>query len=155
MTKNKAPWNKGKKGIEAGWTEARRRKASRRQKKWMRENRHLTQYNYNYVVGPDPQVRAHYYRFLRAKAQAKFWRQKWLIEWEDYLDLLKTNPGEWGAKKGQLCLTRINTRGPWSLSNTELMERQEAMSRPTKGKKRKRPKGLGKGRHHWLKQEDK
>jgi hypothetical protein len=137
------PWNRGKKGLEAGWTPARRRKASRRQKKWMRENRHLIQYNYNYVVGPDPEVRRHYYRWLRAQAQARFWRQEWSILWEDYLDIFRTAPGRWGGRDGDaLHLARIDTDEGWHLWNVHLVNRGQSMRRSTRGKKRIRPAGL-------------
>ena len=148
MTNHNPPWNKGKKGIEAGWTEERREQYSERQKKWMQENPDNPIGRPGprpdiWKTGPDPKVREHYYRFLKARNQAKFWKQPWSILWEDYLDLWKTAPGEWGRDASALNLTRIDTSEGWHLWNVRLVERSEAMRRPTKGNVRERPKGLG------------
>jgi hypothetical protein len=138
-------WNKGKKGIEAGWTPERRRKASRRQKQWLRD--HPTQlWNSGpeyWLTGPDPEVRRLRVRFNRMRAQAKFWRQAWTINWEDYLDLYKTAPGEWERDMDAYNLAREDTRKGWHIWNVRLMTRREAMTRPTKGRHRRKPKGLG------------
>ena len=155
MTNKKPPWNKGKKGIEAGWTEKRRKQYSERQKAWLKAH---PEHPYGHPgprvdkwkTGPDPAVRKHYYRFLKARNQAKFWKQEWTLTWEDYLDLFKTASGTWSRDKNALNLTRVNTKEGWHLSNIKLMKRIDAMRRKTTNK-REKPDGLGKGRHHWTK----
>jgi hypothetical protein len=94
-------------------------------------------------VGPDPEVQRHYYRWLRARAQARFWRQEWSILWEDYLDIFKTAPGKWSRSMEDLNLARIDTTQGWHLWNVRLMTRREAMTRSTQGKRRIKPAGLG------------
>lgn len=155
MTNNKPPWNKGKKGVAAGWTEERRKQYSERQKAWLKQHPEnplgkIGPRPDTWKTGPDPEVRQHYYRFLKARNQAKFWQQEWTILWEDYLDIWKTAPGEWSRKASDLNLTRIDTAEGWHIWNVKLMNRLEAMHRRTDNK-RIRPKGLGKGRHHWRK----
>ena len=144
--KGATPWNRGKTGLEAGWTPERRQHQSRLQREWMRANPDKGFARSGpeaWKTGPDPEVRRHYYRFLRAKAQARFWQQEWTILWEDYLDLFKTAPGEWSRQAEALNLTRIDTREGWHVWNVRLMRRIDAMRRGTRGRKRIRPKGLG------------
>jgi len=140
--KGRAPWNKGLKGLEAGWTPERRAHQSRLQREYIKRNpipRRLST-----IVGPDPEVQRHYYRWLRAKAQARFWAQEWTIIWEDYLDIFKTAPGRWGGRDGDaLHLARRDTRQGWHLWNVHLVKRGESMRRSTRGRKRIRPRGLG------------
>ena len=144
--KGATPWNRGKTGLEAGWSEERRQHQSRLQREFMRANPDKGFPRAGpeaWKTGPDPEVRRHYYRFLRAKAQARFWQQEWTILWEDYLDLFKTAPGEWGRTKDNQNLTRVDTSEGWHVWNVRLMRRIDAMRRGTRGRKRIRPKGLG------------
>jgi len=145
--RNNQPWNKGKRGLEAGWTPERRQRQSEKQKQWIRDNPHNPFWGEGgpdrWLTGPDPEVRRHRYRWLRARAQARFWGQEWTITWEDYLDLFKTAPGRWGRGMTQLNLTREDTRRGWHIWNVRLRTRSEAMRRPTGGHRRIRPKGLG------------
>ena len=126
-------WNKGKTGLEAGWTPERRRVASERQRAWCKANPNANFFKYDktsrWKTGPDPEVRKHYYRFLRMRCQARYWCQEWTILWEDYLDLLKSSSVKWGRTKESHNLVRINTQDGWHLSNVQLMNRQEAMRR--------------------------
>ena len=143
--KGLTPWNKGKRGLAAGWTEERRQRQSDLQREWMRDNP-----NHGFgrggparwKTGPDPVVRQHRYRFLRARSQARFWSQEWTILWEDYLDLLKTAPGEWSRNAEALNLVRVDTREGWHLWNVRLMKRIDAMHRRSTNR-RVRPAGLG------------
>jgi len=142
MSNNRPPWNKGKRGIEAGWTPERRAHQSRLQREYIK--RHPIPRRISTIVGPDPEVQRHYYRWLRAKAQARFWRQEWTIIWEDYLDLFKTAPGRWGGRDGDaLHLARKDTAEGWHLWNVHLVNRGQSMRRSTKGKRRIRPAGMG------------
>jgi len=144
------PWNKGLRGLEAGWTAERRQWAADQQ----RERIRLDPEKYavmsrsgpqphTWMTGPDPEIKQHRLRWSRAKAQARFWSQEWTILWEDYLDLLKTAPGEWSRDANALNLTRVDTRKGWHIWNVRLMRRMDAMRRPTAGKQRIRPAGQG------------
>jgi len=148
MANNGPPWNKGKKGLAAGWTPERRLKASRFKTAWLKANPDspLGQKGPRpniWSTGPDPHIHKHRYRFLKARAQAKYWSQEWTILWEDFLDLLKTAPGEWSRDKNALNITRIDTTKGWHIWNVRLMRRVDAMRRPNKGKHRIQPKGKG------------
>jgi len=141
------PWNLGLTGLAAGWTPARRKKMSIKQKRWLRRNPDSPVGQKGprkglWQTGPDPKVHKHYYRFLKAKAQAKFYKQDWTILWEDYLDILKTMHGSWGRGTKQKNLCRIDTSKGWHMSNVKLMVRLQAMRRKTKNKRIK-PKGQG------------
>ena len=148
--KNNRPWNKGLSGLEAGWTAERRQWASDRQRERIQEDPDKYHIMHRsgpspdtWLTGPDPEVRDHRRRWSRARAQARFWSQEWTILWEDYLDLLKTAPGEWSRDSEALNLTRVDTREGWHIWNVRLMRRIDAMRRPTRDKHRIRPKGLG------------
>ena len=95
-------------------------------------------------MGPQPQrwivpghLRQHRYRFLRARAQAKYWCQPWDITWEQYVKLYEQCEGVWGRNTGSrtyskdthINLVRINTQEGWHLGNVTLMERDKAMRR--------------------------
>ena len=139
-------WNKGKTGIAAGWSDERRRLASVKQKQWCKDNPNANFFKYDktkrWKTGPDPEVRKHYYRFLRMRCQAKFWGQEWTIIWEDYLDIMKTATGKWGRTLDSVNLVRINTAEGWHIDNVQLMSRRESMHRSTRGRQRIQPKGL-------------
>ena len=147
MGNTNAPWNKGKKGIEAGWTEARRKLYSDRQKAYLKAHPEnpfgrAGERPDTWITGPDRAVKQHRIRWTRMKAQAKFWGQEWSISWEDYLDLYKTMTGEWGRTKDSQNLTRVDTSEGWHVWNVKLMERGEAMKRRSTNK-RIVPKGQG------------
>ena len=163
LTRNKPSWNKGLTGIAAGWTKKRRRLASIRQKQWCIDNPRSSFFLYDktsrWKTGPDPEVRKHYYRFLRMRCQAKYWNQEWTIKWEDYLDLMKTANGKWGRTLDSINLTRINTLEGWHIDNVELMSRRESMHRkrpidPATGKAIKRIKKKGRKPKHWRKRRE-
>jgi len=144
------PWNKGLSGEAAGWTPERRQWAADQQRERVLANPDKYHIMHRsgpqpdtWITGPDPQVKEHRLRWSRSRAQARFWRQEWTISWEDYLDLLKTAPGEWSRDADALNLTRVDTRKGWHIWNVRLMKRIDAMRRPTKGKQRVRPPGQG------------
>ena len=71
--KGNTPWNRGKTGTAAGWTEARRERISLAMTGHRGPRPHL------WRQGPDPAVRRDRYRYLRSKAQAKYLGQAWTI----------------------------------------------------------------------------
>ncbi len=133
LKKGNTSWNKGKTGLAAGWSDERRRLASVKQKQWCKDNPNANFFKYDktkrWKTGPDPEVRKHYYRFLRMRCQAKYWNQEWTIIWEDYLDLLKSSSGKWGRHKDNINLVRRDTTKDWHIDNVQLMNRGESMRR--------------------------
>ena len=127
------PWNKGLRGDPRnGWTPERRKMMSDLMRDKYKD------------MGPQPQrwivpghLRQHRYRFLRARAQAKYWCQPWDITWEQYVKLYEQCEGVWGRNTGgrtyskdtHINLVRINTQEGWHLGNVTLMERDKAMRR--------------------------
>ena len=127
------PWNKGLKGDPRnGWTEERRQQMSEMMRERYKD------------MGPQPHrwlfpehLRQHRYRFLRAKAQAKYWCQSWSITWDEYVQLYEQCQGVWGRNSGgkgitkdtHINLVRINTQKGWQMDNVRLMERDTAMRR--------------------------
>jgi hypothetical protein len=157
MSNHKPPWNKGLRGIEAGWDDARRQRASEGQKRRIKLRPKKYQILLKkgprpdtWVTGPNKAVHKHYYRFLKARNQAKFWKQPWRITWPQYLTLYKTLKGNWSRANNHKNLCRIDTSKGWTLKNVCFMTRSKAMKRVTDNT-RARPKGLGKGRHWWRK----
>ena len=127
------PWNKGLKGDPRnGWNDERRQHMSDLMRERYKD------------MGPQPHrwlfpehLRQHRYRFLRARAQAKYWCQPWDITWEQYVKLYEQCEGTWGRNTGgrtyskdtHINLVRINTQEGWHLGNVTLMERDKAMRR--------------------------
>ena len=129
------PWNKGLKGDPRnGWTDERRAEMSSKMRERYKD------------MGPQPHrwlfpehLRQHRYRFLRAKAQAKYWCQPWTITWAEYVKLFDECEGTWGrnnesknqlGKDTHINLVRINTLKGWQMDNVKLMQRDTAMRRP-------------------------
>jgi hypothetical protein len=133
--KGSTPWNKGKSGLEAGWTEERRQRQSELQKQWLAANPQHRFWGeagpHRWITGPDPEIRQLRQRWSRSRAQARYFCQEWTITWEDYLDLYKTAPGRWrGRTSDVLHLMRIDRHLGWHIHNVRLENRGESMSRP-------------------------
>lgn len=128
------PWNKGLKGDPRnGWTDERRAEMSRRMTEKYKD------------MGEQPHrwlfpahLREHRRRFLRARAQAKYWSQPWKITWDQYVQLFDQCEGTWGrnsehknqlGKDTHINLVRINTLKGWQWDNVQLMDRDTAMRR--------------------------
>ena len=141
------PWNRGLRGLEAGWTAERRQWQAQLRREWLRDHPEHPFGNPggpdHWKTGPDPDVRRLRYRFLRARAQARFWSQEWRLTWDEYLEIYRES-GEWGGRgQRDLNLTRIDTDQGWWVDNVRLLPRGQAMRRRTRGHRRIRPQGLG------------
>jgi len=123
--------------------------AQRRHRSLIRRGKGVGPRPQRWITGPDPVVKALRRRWLLAKNQARFWSQEWHLDWDTYRDLLLDHSDQLGRSGDSLNLVRINTGQGWTAGNVEVRERLAAMQRPTKGKHRTRPQGLGKGTHHW------
>lgn len=82
-------------------------------------------YPHTWLSGPDPIDHKLYNDCLRARAQAKFRGEDWLISEQDYILLWRIN-GNYkrkGRTTGSLCLVRIDIEKAWSLDNVQVVER--------------------------------
>ena len=66
--------------------------------------------------------------YLRQKAQAVFRGETWILAFEDWCNLW--TPERWvnrGKGTDQLCMTRIDLDGPWSVENSIIMVRYDSI----------------------------
>ena len=117
------PWNLGRTGRAAGWTQARRDRISRAMTGHRGPRPHL------WGTGPDPAVRRDRYRFLRSRCQARYLGQDWTITWTQYRALLARVRGQYGRDMSQLNLARRDCKEGWHIWNVHLITRREAMGR--------------------------
>lgn len=78
-----------------------------------------------WATGPDPVKHMMYMPFLRARAQAKFRSETWLLTFDDYFQLWN---GKWdrrGHKGDNLCMTRHDIDAAWTVANTFLITRSD------------------------------
>ena len=72
--------------------------------------------------------------WARSKGQARYRGEDWQLSWEEFYDLWTENDA-WlhkGPHSDQLCLSRLDVEGPWSVANTQIMTRHESKSRHAK-----------------------
>jgi len=73
----------------------------------------------------DPELYKKYIDFLRAKAQADFRKEGWMLTEEEYFKIwAPTRYSRKGRKIQQLCMTRIDPFGPWCKGNVAVMTRE-------------------------------
>lgn len=78
-----------------------------------------------WVTGPDPVRHRMYVAYGRAKCQAEWRGEGWLLTFADYERIWA---GQWhlrGRTKHTLCLSRCDYEQPWSVSNCEIITRQQ------------------------------
>lgn len=82
-------------------------------------------YPHTWISGPDPVDHKLYNDCLRARAQANFRGEVWLLSEKEYISLWRENDAYKlkGRGTGSLCLIRIDIEGPWRLNNVEIVER--------------------------------
>lgn len=74
-----------------------------------------------------PQERRIRWKFLRARNQARFWRQPWTITWDEWYQLFLAHPEHGGREEHSINLGRIN-RDPqigWRIDNVEFKQRRQ------------------------------
>lgn len=67
------------------------------------------------------------WKFLRARNQARYWRQPWHITWDQFRDLFLDHPEHGGCEEASINLVRID-RHPqigWRIDNVEFRPRRE------------------------------
>lgn len=80
--------------------------------------------------------------WLRAKAQAAFRNELWMLTFEDFQRLWQGRWHQRGRGQDQYCLTREDPDGAWELSNVECIPRVEHLRRQKLYKSRQRAYGL-------------
>lgn len=83
-----------------------------------------------WITGPDPLTREKYYAFLKHRAQARFRKEPYDLDWDDWQAFWDDdNFLKRGRGKDDYCLTRTNLREAWSVSNCYVATRQHVLER--------------------------
>jgi hypothetical protein len=85
----------------------------------------------------------HRLSYCRMRAQAKYRNEGWDITWEQYQEIWE---GKWhlkGRASDDLCLTRIDWAGPWTMTNVNLVFRLDHLRRQSKERPSKKGRKLG------------
>lgn len=78
-----------------------------------------------WLVGPDTQRHDQFIAWQRAYSQAQFRGEPWFMTFEDFCTAWEGHWQDRGRGSDQLCLTRQDLEGPWSLDNVYLITRAE------------------------------
>ena len=82
---------------------------------------------WSWKSGPDPVDHKLWLDCQRARAQANFRGEEWLITEQEYVDIWRE--GDRYLKKGRtldgLCMTRIDSTGAWTVDNVEIIPRKD------------------------------
>lgn len=143
MTNTNQPWNKGKRGLEAGWTEERRQRASRNQKRRIKQDpqKFYAMFRsgpqpHTWIAGPDPELRDRRTQYSRRKAQAKYRQEGWSLtvaQWERLWPLHLWR--QRGKAKHHMIMTRKDPDLPWQWGNVVVKTRVGNMSRMKRWKR--------------------
>ena len=76
-------------------------------------------------TGPDPVIHAQFVAFGRARAQALFRQEGWLMTFQEFQRIWGPDWPQRGRHSTDLCMTRSHTDLPWSADNVELITRAE------------------------------
>lgn len=82
-----------------------------------------------YITGPDPLVHKKYVAWARARAQAHFYDQTWSITFDQWQQIWGDQWHQRGRSSTSLCLSRLDLRGPWDVSNVHLITRRQHCQR--------------------------
>lgn len=85
----------------------------------------------------------HRLSWCRMRAQAKYRNEGWDLTWEQYQEIWE---GKWhlkGRASDDLCLTRIDWSGAWTMDNVNLVFRLEHLRRQSKARPSKKGRKLG------------
>ena len=122
MTNKQVPWNKGKK--MPPMKQSSKDKISRANK-----GNNIGPRPDRWITGPDPVVHRLRRRFILARNQARFWRQKWMLSWDQYRDILLDHAENLGNSAEALNLCRVDIKEAWSIGNVDIMTRSAAGQR--------------------------
>lgn len=81
--------------------------------------------DYSYLCNYKGGEPGQYISWLRMKAQCNFRSEEFELTWEDYLVIWQDQWHLRGRKPEDICITRRDWEGPWSLDNCMLISRHE------------------------------
>lgn len=84
---------------------------------------------YAWKTGPDPELHRKYRAFIQQKNQAQFRGETWSLTFEQWCQAWGTEYHRRGRGSQDLCLTRWDLDGDWTVENTILLERGLHMRR--------------------------
>lgn len=86
---------------------------------------------HRWISGPDPIDHELYRAYGRSRAQAHFRREQWDLTWPDFQLLWRIDNRYLlkGRTLGSICMTRLDTDLPWSMTNVEFITRKEHFSK--------------------------
>lgn len=102
-----------------------------------------TLYPKDWLSGPDPVDHRLYNDCLRARAQAWYRGEEWLLTEQEYIQLWRVNDNylRKGRTTGSLCLIRIDIERAWHIDNVEVIERHRHFRRARQIQKEKHHAG--------------
>lgn len=80
-----------------------------------------------WITGPDPEEHKRYRTFIQQRNQAQYREEGWDISFEAWKQLWAES-GQWdlrGRERGHYCMTRRDWSIPWTVSNAQIITRQE------------------------------
>lgn len=99
--------------------------------------------DYSYLNKYPGSQAEHRLSFCRMRAQAKFRGEGWDLTWEQYQTIWE---GKWhlkGRGTDDLCLTRLDWEGAWTLDNVSLTFRIDHLRKQSKVRPSRKGKKLG------------
>jgi hypothetical protein len=81
--------------------------------------------DYSYLCNHKGGQPGQYISYLRMKAQCRFRHEEFELTWEDYLAVWQDQWHNRGRRPKDVCLTRRDADGSWSLDNVEIVSRLE------------------------------
>lgn len=83
------------------------------------------QYPSLWVTGPDPETHRRYRQFIQQRNQAQWRGETWLLTFAEWLAIWGDQYHRRGRERDCICMSRCDWDGPWSVSNTELITRED------------------------------
>ena len=80
---------------------------------------------HTWIVGPDPVRHDQYNAFLKQRAQARFRSEPWCLSFEEFETLWNDCWHQRGRSSQDLCMSRRDYDGAWSVTNCRIMTRGE------------------------------
>ena len=78
-----------------------------------------------WITGPDPDRHDRYHKFRQQRNQAQWRKETWLLTFEQWLEIWGERWSDRGVKKDQLCMSRRDWHGEWSVANCVIITRKE------------------------------
>lgn len=82
-----------------------------------------------WITGPDPVRHDQYTQFLKQRAQARFRKEGWALEFDDFVMAWGTNWHKRGRLTDDMCMTREDYDLPWAPNNIVIVPRHEHVRR--------------------------